>query len=83
MFQLIIDLLAALNAEKLSFLLFNSTKMLIEDLYKSVEKIEKNLEQNMTNKVNIEFLQTQLEKALNDIEKLKDADREIVYKNGN
>ena len=57
--------------------------MLIEDLYKSVEKIEKNLEQNMTNKVNIEFLQTQLEKALNDIEKLKDADREIVYKNGN
>ena len=54
--------------------------MLIEDLYKSVEKIEKNLEQNMTNKVNIEFLQTQLEKALNDIEKLKDADREI--KNG-
>jgi chaperonin cofactor prefoldin len=48
-----------------------------------VEKIEKNLEQNMTNKVNIEFLQTQLEKALSDIEKLKDADREIVYKNGN
>ena len=57
--------------------------MLIEDLYKSVEKIEKNLEQNMTNKVNIEFLQIQLEKALNDIEELKDADREIVYKNGN
>lgn len=57
--------------------------MLIEDLYKSVEKIEKNLEQNMTNKINIEFLQTQLEKALSDIEKLKDADREIVYKNGN
>ena len=57
--------------------------MLIEDLYKSVEKIEQNLEQNMTNKVNIEFLQTQLEKALNDIEELKDADREIVYKNGN
>ena len=54
--------------------------MLIEDLYKSVEKIEKNLEQNMTNKVNIEFLKTQLEKALTDIEELKDADREI--KNG-
>ena len=30
--------------------------MLIEDLYGSVEKIEENLEQNMTNKVNIEFL---------------------------
>ena len=57
--------------------------MLIEDLYKSVEKIEKNLEQNMTNKVNIERLQKDVEKMLNDIEELKDADREIVYKNGN
>ena len=56
--------------------------MLIEDLYKSVEKIEKNLEQNMTNKVNIEFLQKQVEKMLQDIEKLKDSNREIVYKNG-
>jgi len=54
--------------------------MLIEDLYKSVEKIEKNLEQNMTNKVNIERLQKDVDKMLNDIEKLKDADREI--KNG-
>ena len=57
--------------------------MLIEDLYKSVEKIEKNLEQNMTNKVNIERLQKDVEKMLDDIEELKDADREIVYKNGN
>jgi len=57
--------------------------MLIEDLYGSVEKIENNLEQNMTNKVNIEFLQKQVEKMLEDIERLKDANREIVYKNGN
>ena len=57
--------------------------MLIEDLYGSVEKIEKNLEQNMTNKVNIEFLQKQVEKMLEDTEKLKDENREIVYKNGN
>ena len=57
--------------------------MLIEDLYGSVEKIEKNLEQNMTNKVNIEFLQKQVERMLEDIEKLKDANRDIVYKNGN
>ena len=57
--------------------------MLIEDLYKSVEKIENNLEQNMTNKVNIERLQKDVEKMLDDIEKLKDADRDIVYKNGN
>ena len=54
--------------------------MLIEDLYKSVEKIENNLEQNMTNKVNIERLQKDVEKMLIDIVKLKDADREI--KNG-
>ena len=46
--------------------------MLVEDLYKTVEKLEKNQEQNMTNKVNIEFLSKQLEKALDDIEKLKD-----------
>ena len=56
--------------------------MLIEDLYGSVEKIEENLEQNMTNKVNIEFLQKQVEKMLEDIEVLKDKNREIVYKNG-
>ena len=50
--------------------------MLLEDLYKSVEKLEQNQEQNMTNKVNIEFTQKQLEKALADIEKLKDKVRE-------
>ena len=46
--------------------------MLIEDLYKTVEKMEETQEQNMTNKVNIEFLREQLDKALNDIEDLKD-----------
>ena len=46
--------------------------MLIEDLYKSTEKLEITQEQNMTNKVNIQFLNKQLEKALLDIEKLKD-----------
>ena len=57
--------------------------MLIEDLYGSVEKIQKQLDNMMNNKINIEFLQKQVEKMLNDIEKLKDADRDIVYKNGN
>jgi hypothetical protein len=52
---------------------------LIEDLYKSVEKMEKTQEMNMTNKVNIEFLTQQLDKALADIEGLKDKVRE----NGN
>ena len=46
--------------------------MLIEDLYKTVEKLVENQEMNMTNKVNIEFLQKQVEKMAEDIEKLKD-----------
>jgi len=57
--------------------------MLIEDLYGSVEKLEKHIDNMMNNKINIEFLQKQVEKMMNDIEELKDADREIVYKNGN
>ena len=57
--------------------------MLIEDLYKSVERMQKHLDSMANNKVNIEFLTKQLEKAQENIEKLKDADREIVYKNGN
>ena len=45
---------------------------LLEDLYKSVEKIEIRIENMMHNKVNIQFLQKQMEKALKDIEDLKD-----------
>tara|TARA_R110000803_G_scaffold33639_1_gene73610 strand:- start:122 stop:508 length:387 start_codon:yes stop_codon:yes gene_type:complete len=52
---------------------------LLEDLYKTVEKLQSTQEMNMTNKVNIEFLNKQLEKALNDIEHLKDK----VRANGN
>ncbi len=57
--------------------------MLIEDIYKSVDRILKELDEGRNNKVNIEFLKEQMEKALENIERLKDADREIVYKNGN
>jgi hypothetical protein len=46
--------------------------MLLEDLYKTVEKIEKRIEDMMHNKVNIQFLTKQMEKALKDIESLKD-----------
>ena len=53
--------------------------MLIESLFEDVEKLIKNQEQNMTNKVNIEFLKTQLEKSLADVEQLKDK----VRANGN
>ena len=56
--------------------------MLIEDLYKQVEKLQKAQEDGMHNKVNIEFLQKQVEKLIEDVEELKDANREIHYKNG-
>ena len=57
--------------------------MLIEDLYKQVEQLQKNQEMNMSNKIKIEFIEGQLTKALEDIEKLKDANREMKYTNGN
>ena len=45
---------------------------LLEDLYKSVEQIEKRIEDMMHNKVNIQFLTKQTEKLLLDVEDLKD-----------
>ena len=57
--------------------------MMIEDLYKSVDKLNAHIENMALNKVNIEFLRKQMDKVLEDIEKLKDANREIHYKNGN
>ena len=55
--------------------------MLVESLFGDVEKLTLTQEQNMTNKVNIEFLKSQLEKALNDIEHLKDKVRANGYSN--
>ncbi len=57
--------------------------MLIEDLYKQVEKLQQNIEMNMSNKLKIEFMEGQISKLLADVEELKDKTREIVYKNGN
>ena len=56
--------------------------MMIEDLYKTTDKINKHVESMALNKVNIESLRKQMDKVLEDIEKLKDANREIKY-NGN
>ncbi len=56
--------------------------MMLEDLYKTTDRINKQIENMMHNKVNIDFLTKQMEKALEDIEELKDANREIHYKNG-
>ena len=53
--------------------------MLVEDLYKTTEKLEKRIDNMMHNKINIEFLKKQTEKLLEDVEKLKDK----VRQNGN
>ena len=45
---------------------------LLEDLYQTVEKIELRIEDMMHNKVNIQFIQKQTEKLLEDVEHLKD-----------
>ena len=47
--------------------------MMIEDLYKTTDRLNKHIESMALNKVNIEFLQKQMEKVLTDIEKLKDS----------
>jgi division protein CdvB (Snf7/Vps24/ESCRT-III family) len=57
--------------------------MMIEDLYKTTDKLEKHIESMALNKVNIEFLTKQMEKVLQDIEELKDGARDMHYKNGN
>ena len=56
--------------------------MMIEDLYKTTERLTKHIESMALNKVNIEFLTKQMDKVLVDIEKLKDANRDLGYTNG-
>jgi division protein CdvB (Snf7/Vps24/ESCRT-III family) len=56
--------------------------MMIEDLYKTTDKLNAHIESMALNKVNIEFLTKQMDKVLQDIEKLKDASREMKYTNG-
>ena len=57
--------------------------MMIEDLYKTTEKLSAHIENMALNKVNIEFLRKQMDKVLEDIERLKDSNREMKYTNGN
>ena len=56
--------------------------MMIEDLYKTTDKLNTHIENMALNKVNIEFLRKQMDKVLEDIEELKDANRDLGYKNG-
>ena len=57
--------------------------MMIEDLYKTTDKLNLHIESMALNKVNIEFLTKQMDKVLTDIESLKDKARDMHYKNGN
>ena len=56
--------------------------MMIEDLYKTTDNLNKHIESMALNKVNIEFLRKQMDKVLEDIERLKDSNREMKYTNG-
>ena len=56
--------------------------MMIEDLYKTTDKLNTHIESMALNKVNIQFLRKQMDKVLEDIEKLKDQNREMKYTNG-
>ena len=56
--------------------------MMIEDLYKTTDKLNTHIESMALNKVNIEFLRKQMDKVLEDIENLKDEARDMHYKNG-
>ena len=57
--------------------------MMIEDLYKTTDKINAQLEKMMNNRINIEFLRGQMDKVLVDIEALKDKNREMYYNGSN
>ena len=66
-------MLGALPADQEQF-------MMIEDLYKTTDRIAKAIEDGMHNKVNIDFLTKQMNKVQSDIEKLKDKQR--TFSNG-
>ena len=56
--------------------------MLIEELYKQVEKLQEQQEAGIHNELMIRFLDEQVKKLQSDVEKLKDQNREMHYKNG-
>ena len=57
--------------------------MMLEDLYKTTDKINKHIDSMMNNRINIEFLQKQMDKVLKDIESLKDKNRDMYYNGSN
>tara|TARA_Y100001938_G_scaffold151039_1_gene245388 strand:+ start:2077 stop:2457 length:381 start_codon:yes stop_codon:yes gene_type:complete len=57
--------------------------LLLEDLYETVEKHQELLDKNIHNQVMLTHVEKQLEKALEDIEELKDKARDMHYKSDN
>ena len=56
--------------------------MLIEHIAGQVEGIQKSMEDMMNNGVNIKRLQEDIKILREDVEKLKDSNRSIIYQNG-
>ena len=56
--------------------------MLIEHMAGQIEQIQKQIEEGMHNKVNIEFLQKQLEKLQTTLEKVQEEHRNLKVQNG-
>ena len=56
--------------------------MLIEELYKQVEKLQEQQEAGIHNEVMIKFLDEQVKKLQEDVEKLKDKQRDFSNGNG-
>ena len=56
--------------------------LLLEHLYETVEKHQELLDKNIHNQVMLQHIEKMLDKALEDIENLKDANREMKYTNG-
>lgn len=57
--------------------------MLIEMNAKQIEKHSQQLEENLHTQVMLDHLEEQVDKLLKDVEKLKDATRDIQFANGN
>ncbi len=56
--------------------------MLIEHMAGQIEKIQEQIEEGMHNKVNIQFLQKQVEKLQTTLEKVQEEHRNIKVQNG-
>ena len=56
--------------------------ILLEELFKQTDKHQQLLDKNIHNQVMLQHIEKMLDKALEDIEQLKDQNREMKYTNG-